>query len=110
MEADLVDHHHVAERLGAAVEHLAHVGHLHGIAGHPPRAAGFGAHRHDDVIGLTFLHQAGPHADAVLDDHAEAGALGELVADDVAELGSVGTLAARRTWPPACASFSHTVT
>ena len=66
------------------------VGHLHGIAGHPPRAAGFGAHRHDDVIGLTFLHQAGPHADAVLDDHAEAGALGELVADDVAELGSVG--------------------
>ena len=90
MEADLVDHHHVAVRFGGTGEHVAHIAHVRRIGRCPPRPLGFGTGGDDDVVGRLLGDETGPHADAVLDADAEAAALGELVAHDVAELGPVG--------------------
>ena len=70
-------------------EHVADVGDVGRVLGYPPRALWLGAGGDDDVVGSAFGDESRPHADAVLDRHAEAPALGELVADHVAELGPV---------------------
>ena len=89
MEADLVDHHHVAEWSHLPFEDGADVGNGGRILGYPPRALWLGAGGDDDVVRSAFGDESRPHADAVLDRHAEAPALGELIADHVAELGPV---------------------
>ena len=74
----------------AAVEHRTYVDDVVRVARYPPRPLGLGARGHHDLVGRPLLHEARPHADAVLDGDAQPFALVELVADHVAELGTVG--------------------
>ena len=76
VEAQLVDDHHVPERVSRAVDHVADVADVGRLRRHPPRPVRFGARGHDHVVGAALLDETRPHGDAVLDGDAQPPALG----------------------------------
>ncbi len=90
MEADLVDHEHVARRIGRPGQHVAYVDDVRRVAGDPPRPDRLGSRRDDHHVGPLLVDEGGIHVHAALHFDAEAMALAQLVAHEVTEFRSVG--------------------